>query len=124
MNFVDKDGTTKVYVPVHPWNIENVILLLEAETKSRAFRIQTVLADITCKITSATVFEGAEWSICQINSCFIKKLTNPVIIVRVVYSECSFVRLIYYVLCLTSYLLNVRILYTNKHLHANLIFQH
>ena len=20
MNFVDKDGTTKVYIPVHPWN--------------------------------------------------------------------------------------------------------
>ena len=25
MNFVDKDGTTKVYIPVHPW--------LEHETK-------------------------------------------------------------------------------------------
>ena len=22
MNFVDKDGTTKVYIPVHPWAIK------------------------------------------------------------------------------------------------------
>ena len=29
MNFVDKDGTTKVYIPVHPWNFTGCLLVLQ-----------------------------------------------------------------------------------------------
>ena len=29
MNFVDKDGTTKVYIPVHPWKSQGISYCLE-----------------------------------------------------------------------------------------------
>ena len=33
MNFVDKDGTTKVYIPVHPWSLSR--LLKSSNTKRK-----------------------------------------------------------------------------------------
>ena len=60
MNFVDKDGTTKVYIPVHPWSPRPRPVFAEFVSWQDASRVLTMAAKIG---KTPYEFEGHKYNI-------------------------------------------------------------